>query len=265
MVFDAPFNRQVIGPRLFGWSDWRAVLLPLLGKVSLKAIADAQAAAVPVSVRIDNADESNKADDDDDEEEQWQRARQRAAAAGAGRDRTPSDALLEQLYTIPMFKNMARTRTSLRPIGMVKLKRDCSTSSNSSVGSHKSSSEIRRSINMLQSSNQRISPEHLATIVSGSLSLLNDDDDNYMELHSEDEGSSVTSGFGEADGSATAAADAEELRQRIRELESKLARRQAEHRESVDKSQRKMALEADDADAEGLQLFRRAYAFWKGK
>lgn len=39
IVFDQPYNRQMAGPRLTGWANWRAVLEPMLETVPLRTVA----------------------------------------------------------------------------------------------------------------------------------------------------------------------------------------------------------------------------------
>lgn len=205
-------------PRLYQWRDWRKVLYPLLGKSESAIAALSSGSESPTSSLI--------------------------------RGRATSDALLAG-YQIPKMDMPPMGR----PIGMLKLKRETSNTSDHSAGrggSHsgapslgggRTSAEIQRGADMLLSKMEPLSPEAFATIVSGSMSLLNDNDDQDVM-------------------SDTASITSDEVQGKIRELNVQAEKRQQEHRKEVDASERKMALDSDVQDSEGLQLFRGAYDFW---
>ena len=90
------------------------------------------------------------------------------AAADRVRDRSTSDALLEA-YKLP---SMDMPPVS-RPIGMVHLRRSSRAENGTddhaqrhSLGAGMSAEKVQSGVDMLQSSNQPLSPEDLATIVS---------------------------------------------------------------------------------------------------
>lgn len=208
MVFDAPYNRQVSNPRLYAWRDWRSVIYPLLGK--------AETYITPVGS-------------------------QESLSASIIRGRATSDALLAG-YQIPTM-NMPPTD---RPIGLLKLHRD--SSHGGSDGGHastaaatrmlRSSSEVQRNVDLLQPDAEALSPEAIATILSGSLSLMNDGVD-----------ASETASLGDRNDKQDS-------------LDQAAAQRQSAHRQKVNDTQRKMALDGDVNENDGLQIFRGAYEFW---
>lgn len=201
IVFDAPYNRQVNNPRMYHWRDWRHVVYPMLGKSE---------DSIPMSAS----------------------ASQESLRESIMRGRGTSDALLAG-YQIPKM-DMPPTG---RPIGLLKLHRGTSIGSESTATEGRAHSvlrgartgaEVQQDMDMMQTDTEPLSPEAIATILSGSASLM-------------DSGDSPTHGDHRSEAAAQKASD---------------------YRRGIAENQRKMALDSDEQESEGLQLFRGAYEFW---
>lgn len=110
-----------------------------------------------------------------------------------------------------------------------------------------------------------LSPEDIASIVSGSVSLLEEDD--FGDLN-EILGQAEDLEHNTADGKDAAAAAAmqqartqKDINRRV--IREKLSEISESHRRGLMDAERKMALESDDSDVEGLQVFRSSYKNWK--
>jgi hypothetical protein len=99
-------------------------------------------------------------------------------------------------------------------------------------------------VDLVQPDTEPLSPEAIATILTGSLSLMHDDVD------------------ADRSDAASVASHTERTSDAQEKINQRAADRVSQHRAKVDESQRKMALNADSEDAEGLQLFRSAYSYW---
>jgi hypothetical protein len=210
VIYDAPYNRQATNPRLYHWRDWRHVLYPVLGKSTEMLEKDSVTGSS-----------------------------QESLMTSVIRDRATSDALLAG-YQVPTMSMPPMGR----PIGVLKLHREISCGSDdsterapSAAGKHtsqdrRSVEEVQRDMDLLQTDTEPLSPEAAATILSGSASLVNEDDTQPS-----------------AEGKHTSPTADEK-----RKVEA--------YRKGVEDSQRKMALDSDEQDSEGLQLFRGAYQFW---
>jgi hypothetical protein len=225
VVFDAPYNRQVDNTRLRSWKDWRAAVYPIIGKSADHWLSTSGS---------DNSPED--------------------LATSIIRGRATSDALLAG-YQVPTM-DMPPTG---RPIGLLRMRHDSSVGSDAGGGGsgvhsrpvsvgptrdRRSCSQVQRDVDLIQPNTEPLSPEAMATILSGSVSLMHDDHDADRS-----DAASVAS-------NPENAADAQE------KINQRAAERVSQHRAKVDESQRKMALNADNEDAEGLQLFRSAYNYW---
>jgi len=217
ILFDAPYNQQphITTPRLVNWADWPSVVLPLLGKK-------------PVSPA--------------------------AFSSSSSGIRSRSGSYQGNVFQLPQLDNLPQDTTSNRPIGMVKLKRDTSAGADGKPNrqalkslTRMTAQDIQKGIDMLQSSSEPLSPEDIATILSASLSLINDDIDLISDASSETSGTEM---------------GPEEVADRIKTLSDAAAKRQKDHQMEVDASQREAALQGDEAESEGLQLFRKAYKRW---
>lgn len=204
IIFDAPYNRQVNNPRLYHWRDWRHVLYPMIGRSE---------DTIPMSAS----------------------ASQESLRESIMRGRGTSDALLAG-YQIPTM-DMPPTG---RPIGLLKLHRGTSIGSEStatdgrppkSLLRGRTGSEVQHDIDMLQTDTEPLSPEAIATILSGSTSLM-EDSDQPSDLSRQDHRSEAA------------------------------AQKATEYRRGIAENQRKMALDSDEQESEGLQLFRGAFEFW---
>lgn len=202
MVFDAPYNKLVSTPRMFNWRTWRSVIMPLLGKTGCEA-------------SLSHSTSSSDTDLFGD------------LGMSRGRNRATSDALLAGFH-IPHM-NMPHVS---RPIGMLKLKRDVSNGSDVSVqslGPSKTPQEIQDNVDMLQSSMDYLSPEDMATILSGSMSLMDDDCDLCSET--------------------SVGSHSEERTERIKSLTEAAAKRHTDRQKELVEAQRKAALESSAADS----------------
>jgi hypothetical protein len=144
-------------------------------------------------------------------------------------------------------------------------------------GGKKSASEIQRVQDLLQGDQEPLSPEDIASIVSGSVSLLDDDDMAWEELldemsledigelvHSANEAAKAKgadiSALSDAVSFAPVPSTAAKA-QKKRELQDKLMEISHSHRKEVRGAERKAALESDEG--EGVQVFRQSYQNWK--
>jgi hypothetical protein len=153
--------------------------------------------------------------------------------------RSASDALLDQVHLLPSMNSRnaleGKHEQQKRLIGLLKQKRDSFPTTNNALralNSGMSAVDVQRNVDFLLPNQEPMSPEDLATICSGSLGFQID----------------------ESDDAASAASAAE----RQVAASQAAATRQA----TADSTQRKMALDTEEADAEGLQLFRQAFAAW---
>lgn len=255
VLFDAPYNRQATEPRITHWKDWRSVIYPLLGKAeSLPPYMDFD---IDSNCSVAGTDSTSSGD------------LMASLSLSRVRDRATSDALLAG-YQIPTM-NMP---PSSRPIGMLKLRRDTSHNSDTAPSQHSlnvgmNAKDIQRGVDMLQMGAEPLSPEDLATIHSASVSLMQDDADLLSDdggsAHGSARGGSFSMGAaaGTRSHSVGDAAASEARTKAQRTLTEQAAKRQEDHGREVEESQRKEALDRDETDTEGLQIFRSAYNFWK--
>lgn len=197
----------------------------------------------------------------------------------------------------------------------------CTQSSYCSFQSGMSAVDIQRNIDMLQSSKEPLSPEDFATILSGSLSLMSNDDDNggdpifvdrsggsYIAHHHHkmghdqkfnsdtatttitynsnrlisnsdfsSNGHDITGTNVTNNSAATIIAAGDDMQKQqqqliavasartehIKTLQLSAEHRIQKHRADVDNHHRQLALQTDDVDAEGLQVFRNSYHHWR--
>jgi len=232
IIFDAPYNRQLRLPRMFKWCDWPAFVYPMLGRAISSDL---------LSFSRDQA-ESN----------------------------------VHNLFPRISVPNLHRS------------------TSFSSVHSGMSIEDLQKQMDMFQfgDTGTPLNPEDFAMIRSGTASLAGDDTSDDESLYegksslmrgsdlSDAGGSSLTvGGIGASIGagltglaaSLTAAAAAAissnkpavDLTEKKKALHDRLQERSEQYRRKKETDQKKIALESDAADVEGLQLFRPSYDAWK--
>lgn len=166
-----------------------------------------------------------------------------------------------------------------------KIKRDTSYGS---THSNMSAEQIQNQHDMLQLSDQPLSLEDMATIVSGSLSLVNgdnssDEDEKELKYLAEGVNDTITnnacntvlanwvgSSFASRqkdNSSETASVDSATLvvfAEKKKQLKEKLQERNATYCKTKAHNDQKAAiLESDAAEIDGLQVFRNSYNMWK--
>lgn len=159
-----------------------------------------------------------------------------------------------QLLAMSQLHPVEASKKPFTGLPMPKLGRD---SSISSVHSGLSVEEIQQQFDMMHFSDKPLTAEDAATIVSGSMSLMGDEFDleedqlEFLAEHEDD--TSVSSEY------------LHELTEKKRQLQRKLELVNQTYRQAKERSERKMAMEADTSEMEGLQLFRPSYQKWKGQ
>jgi hypothetical protein len=133
----------------------------------------------------------------------------------------------------------------------------------SSIHSGMSADDVQKQIDMLQQSDTPLNAEDLATIVSGSLSLVgensSDEESIYEDRLKKMQSEHVGDG-GDAHGSGV---QSDQLAQKKKALHDKLQQRSEQYKRTKESTEKKMALESDSTEVEGLQLFRTSYDLWK--
>eukprot|EP01039_Chlorochromonas_danica_P002521 gene2521-2761_t len=142
-----------------------------------------------------------------------------------------------------------------------KLTRDTSFSS---IHSGMSKEEVQRQHDMLQTSDAPLNPEEIATIVSGSLSLVDGgSSDEDANGHAESTGDHVSSAV------TTPSVLSSQLDNIISEkkkvLHDRLRRRNEEYKKVKESSELQERLRADSTEIEGVHVFRTAYNNWKNQ
>lgn len=150
------------------------------------------------------------------------------------------------------------------------------TSSFSSLHSGMSADDVQKQLDMLQQSDTPLNAEDIATIVSGSLSLVGGDNSSDEESiyegrmlqkqrDSAEGGTNVMQGegVGGENMKKPPAAATTAIAQKKKALHDKLQERSEQYKKSKELTEKKMALESDATDVEGLQLFRSSYDLWK--
>lgn len=137
------------------------------------------------------------------------------------------------------------------------------TPSISSIQSGISADNVQKQLDMLQQSDTPLNVEDMATIVSGSFSLVGDDGSDEESIYEgrmmQKQRDSMESSFPIGDKIVRPA----ELAQKKKALHDKLQERSEKYKKTKELSEKKMALDSDSTEVEGLQLFRASYDFWK--
>lgn len=133
----------------------------------------------------------------------------------------------------------------------------------SSIHSAVSAEEVQKQMDMLQQIDTPLNVEDIATIVSGSLSLVGEDSSDEESLY-EEKLKSFQQSLQEEGGSRTGKLmHPSEMAQKKKVLQDKLQQRSNEYKKTKEMAEKKIALDSDSNDMDGLQLFRASYELWK--
>ncbi len=158
-----------------------------------------------------------------------------------------------QLYSISQIQSAETYRAVIEPIFVPKIRRDLSFTS---LHSGMSMEELQKQYDMMHASDKPLAAEDAATIISGSLSLMDGDDPEEDRLESLVE---------RGDDSSINDAYLQKLTEKKRQLQRNLDKVNLSYQLAKEKAGRKMAMEADTSDVEGLQLFRPSYQAWRSQ
>lgn len=149
-----------------------------------------------------------------------------------------------------MLKKNGLQRPASLNVG--KIKRD---SSYQSLSSALSAEDVQKQHDMLQHSSTPLKAEDIATIVSGSLSLV----DEIGSSEDEIEIQRTMEATGKPFLSPNSAA------QKKKVLDEKQQERNKSYLKSKEATERKLLMESDSVEVEGLQIFRTSYKTWKNQ
>jgi len=262
VVFDAPYNQQMDGPRMMKWSDWEQVIMPLFGKI----------------VTVVDKEKSNN-DGNQDE------------ASDGGELKDEYTDILGNLIldtNLSRYNNINKSTTKKHPLPSVSMNRsilvpgknsmshdlytDCNYKPLSTIRDAK---ELQHGIDLLYPSQEPLTPESIATIISGSYSLMNNDDDidiikrqsstafedQLMDNKDDDDSSSSIGSTGNSkDIITTTTSTTTTYEQKKKLLEGQSDKRRMEYKKKMEDNQREEVHQTDEAD--GVNLFRRAYTSW---
>lgn len=142
-----------------------------------------------------------------------------------------------------------------------KLTRDTSFSS---IHSGMSKDEVQRQHDMLQTSSAPLNPEEIATIVSGSLSLV-DGGSSDEDVH----GNAESTGDHVSSAATTPSMLSSQLDNIMSEkkkvLHDRLRKRNEEYKKVKESSELQERLRADSTEIEGVHVFRTSYNNWKSQ
>lgn len=143
----------------------------------------------------------------------------------------------------------------------VSIKRNTSFSS---IHSGKSVDDVQKQLDMLQHSDTPLNLEDIATIVSGSVSLVGEDSSEEESVY---EGRMMQKIRDSTEGGYVIGENKmirpEDLAQKKKLLQDRLQERSASYKRTKEMSEKKIAMESDSTDMEGFQLFRVSYDLWK--
>lgn len=235
------------------WSDWEQVIMPLFGKI----------------VTVVDKEKSNS-DGNQDE------------ASDGGELKDEYTDILGNLTldtNLSRYSNINKSITKKHPSPSISMNRsimipaknsmshdlytDCNYKPLSSIRDAK---ELQHGIDLLYPSQEPLTPESIATIISGSYSLMNNDDDidiikrqsstaleDQLADNKDDDDSSSNSN----DITTTTTTTYE---QKKKLLEGQNDKRRMEYKKKMEDNQREEVHQTDEAD--GVNLFRRAYTSW---
>jgi hypothetical protein len=242
------------GPRMMKWSDWEQVIMPLFGKI----------------VTAVDKDKSNKVSDGNQDE-----------ASDGGEHKDEYTDILGNLTldtNLSRYNSINKSTTKKHPLSSISMNRsimvpaknsmshdlytDCNYKPLSSIRDAK---ELQHGIDLLYPSQEPLTPESIATIISGSYSLMNNDDDidiikrqsstaleHQLTDNKDDEDSSSNSN------DITTTTTTYEQKKKL--LEGQSDKRRMEYKKKMEDNQREEGHQTDEAD--GVNLFRRAYTSW---
>ena len=247
------------GPRMMKWSDWEQVIMPLFGKI----------------VTVVDKEKSNS-DGNQDE-------------ANDGSEL--KDEYTDILGNLTLDTNFSRYNninksTKMHPLPSVSMNRSILVPAKNSMMSHdlytdcnykplssiRDAKELQHGIDLLYPSQEPLTPESIATIISGSYSLMNNDDDidiikrqsstgtaleDQLTDNKDDDDSSSTGSTGNSKDITTTTTTYE---QKKKLLEGESDKRRMEYKKKMEDNQREEVHQTDEAD--GVNLFRRAYTSW---
>lgn len=143
----------------------------------------------------------------------------------------------------------------------VALKRNTSFSS---IHSGKSVDDVQKQLDMFQHSDTPLNLEDIATIVSGSVSLVGDDSSEEETVY---EGRMMQKIRDLTEGGYISGENKmirpEEIVQKKKVLHDRLQQRSETYKKTKEMSEKKIAMDSDSTEMEGLQLFRPSYDLWK--
>jgi len=296
IIFDAPYNRQKRLPRMFHWKDWRYFIYTMLGKACnneqhplcalppsspivypmVPSFATSNLPSQATTSRENNLEEKVQLPSAPREERPVRTSPQKGVNEGRGGEYKGSlEPFRRQFHiTIPG-----------------KAKRD---SSYGSVHSNMSAEDVQKQHDMLHMSDEPLSAEDIATIVSGSLSLVNggessDEEEEQLRHYTAGGGGNVASGntilpivtattttttttshrvnnysdtLSES-GSSVTSTTFLIFAEKKKQLQEKLQEKNAEYCKTKAKTEQTLAHESDELD--GVQVFRNSYQLWKSQ
>lgn len=133
----------------------------------------------------------------------------------------------------------------------------------SSIHSGMSADDVQKQIDMLQQSDTPLNAEDMATIVSGSLSLVGENSSDEESIYEDRLKKKQSEFLGDGGDSHGSNVQSEQLAQKKKALHDKLQQRSEQYKKTKESTEKKMALETDSTEVEGLQLFRTSYDLWK--
>ena len=133
----------------------------------------------------------------------------------------------------------------------------------SSIHSGMSADDVQKQIDMLQQSDTPLNAEDLATIVSGSLSLVGDNSSDEESIYEDRLKKKQSENLGDGSDANGSGVRSDQLAQKKKALHDKLQQRSEQYKRTKESTEKKMALESDSTEVEGLQLFRTSYDLWK--
>jgi hypothetical protein len=189
ILFDAPYNRELVVPRLTHWADWRIVIFPMLGRLS------------PTNLNESSYPEISGS----------KLALETLLSGGTG---------------LPL---MGTENPDLNV------------------------EEVQKRCDMMHITDKPLDLEDAATIISGSISLVDSCPEEEKLATLLETGKSLSMDIPQLDS----------LAEKKKELQEKLDSRNVCYQRAKDDNERKLAMETDVTEAEGLQVFRPSYQMWR--
>jgi len=248
VVFDAPYNQQMTGPRMMKWSDWEQTIMPLFGKIVDKSIDGYPDEGSEGELKDEYTDILGNLTIDAN-----------SSPSRQSKKHLSSSSILNRSILVPAKDSMshdisvASTESNYRPLSTIR-----------------NAKELQHGIDLLYPSQEPLTPESIATIISGSYSLVNNDEDIDINRQSTIFGHHQSTDIIDSKDSRNPDASADSTtattyEQKKKLLEGASDKRRMEYKKKMEDNQREEVHQAEETD--GVHLFRKAYMSWfkKGK